>query len=142
MKLNPDCIRTVLLEIEKSWKIEQLDDGNLLMDGMLIQSLYDALPKFEKADIFYSLYNLDQAGYVDLSIQWADGGVPYFCMINHMTYAGHEFLNQIRDNKHWGLIKKGLTAVGNYSLDAISAVAEGIANAAIAAFLKESGLTS
>lgn len=142
MKLNPDCIRAVLLEIEKSWKIEELDDGNLYMDGIMLQTICDALPKFEKADIFYSLYNLDQAGYVDLNVQWADGGIPYYCMINHMPYAGHEFLNQIRDNNHWGLIKKGLGAVGNYSLNAISAVAEGVANAAISAFLKEAGLTS
>lgn len=140
MKLNPDCIRAVMLEIEKSWKITECEDGTLEMGSLNIYDLYNALPKFDKADIFYSVFNLDQVGYIDLNIQWASGGIPYYCVINHMTYAGHEFLDQIRDNKHWGLIKKGLSTVGNYSLSAISAVAEGVANAAISAFLKEAGL--
>lgn len=134
MILNPDCIRAVLLEVEKSWKIEEYDNV-LQMGSINIEDLYKALPKYSKADIFYAAYNLDQIGYLDLSITWADGGIPYYCVINHMNYAGREFLDQIRDNKHWGLIKKGLSAVGNYSLNAISAIAEGVTSAAISTFL-------
>ena len=140
MKLNPDCIRAVMLEIEKTWELEIDDSGNIGLGNIPIEAMYQALPKYDKKDIFYSLYNLDQAGYIDLYVLWGDGGIAYCSTINHMTYAGHEFLDRIRDSKHWMTIKKGLDSVRGYSLDAISAVAEGVANAAIAAALKELGL--
>ena len=137
MKLKPDCIRDVMIEIENTWELELDGHGNINMPTIPISDMYDALPRHDKRDIFYSLYNLQQAGYVDLTIVWTDGGIAYHCQINRMTYDGHEFLNQIRDAKHWSKIKKGLDAVRNYSLDAISAMAEGVANAAIAAALNE-----
>lgn len=137
MKLNPDCIRAVMLEIEKSWEIGTDDRENIYMGNLGIESLYKALPDYDKKEIFYTLYNLDQARYIDLTVLWADGGIVYHCTVNHMTFEGHEFLNRIRDHKNWSKVKKGLDAVRNYSLDAISAVSEGIANAAIAAAIKE-----
>lgn len=138
MKLNPDCIRAVMLEIEKSWKLETDYKGNIRMGTLDINTLYEALPNFDKKDIFYSLYNLHQAEYLELSIFWADGGVAYDCTVNYMTFTGHQFLDKIRDTQNWSKVKKGLDVVRNYSLDAITALAEGIANAAIAAALKES----
>lgn len=140
MKLNPDCIRAVMLEIEKSWKIQECENGELQMGSLHIDDLCSALPKYTKADIFYTIFNLEQIGYIDADIEWAHGRIPYRCCINHLSFAGHEFLNQIRDNKCWSLVKQGLSSIGNYSLNAISAVAEGFANAAISVFLKESGL--
>lgn len=136
MKLNTDCIRAVLLEIEKSWELKDDNCQNIRMESLNIDSLYHALPEYDKKDIFYSLYNLDQAGYVDVSILWADGGTVYNCAINHMTYKGHQFLDQIRDTTRWSKIKRGIDAVRNYSLAAISAMAEGITSAAIASYLK------
>ena len=140
MKLNTDCIRAVMLEIEKSLKITVDAAGVIQMDDLSICSLYVALPKYDKADIFYALFNLEQAGYLDLTTIWADGGLALDCTINHMTFEGHEFLDRIRDPKHWSVIKSGLSAVRNYSLDAINAIAGGVTSAAIAAYLEHNPL--
>ena len=140
MKLNPDCIRAVLLEIENSWELRLDDSGNIRKESMNLVALNNALPDFDKRDVFYSVLNLQQAGFLDAKIQYAANGMVYYCSINHMTYAGHQFLDRIRDTKNWSKIKAGLDHVRNYSLDAITALAEGVANAAIAAFLKEQGL--
>lgn len=137
MKLNPDCIRAVMIEIEKMWELDIDYHGNIRMGNLDINTLYQALPEFDKKDVFYSLYNLDQAGYIDISIMWADGGVAYYCTVNHMTFSGHEFLNKIRDTKNWNKVQKGLNAVRNYSLDAITALSEGFTNAAISTVLNE-----
>lgn len=137
MKLNPDCIRAVMIEVEKSWNLETDAGGNIAMGSLNINQLYKALPDYEKKDIFYCVYNLEQAGYLDLSIIWADGRIAYRCTINHMTYAGHEFLDKIRDPKQWSAVKNGLNAVRNYSLDAINAIASGVTTAAIAAYLEK-----
>lgn len=140
MKLNPDCIRAVMLEIEKSWELKVESSGSIRKEPLRIAHLYESLPDYDRTDIFYSVFNLQQAGYLDAKIQYAANGSVYYCAINHMTYAGHEFLDRVRDSKNWAKVKAGLDHVRNYSLDAISAVAEGVANAAIAAFLKEQGL--
>lgn len=135
MKLNPDCIRSVLLEIEKSWELTTTSDDLLKMGNLSIESIYKALPDYNKKDIFYSLYNLEQAGYVNMDVFWADGGV-YHCCINYMTYNGHKFLDTVRDSKRWAGVKKGLDVVRSYSLDVITSIAEGITSAAISKYLE------
>ncbi len=140
MKLNPDCLRAVMLEVEKSWSVSINDRGYIQMDSIQIENLYESIDDFEKQDIFYSVYNLEQVGYLDVTFSRADGGVMYDCTINYMTFKGHEFLNSIRDEDNWKGIKKGLNAIRNYSLDAISAVANGIASAGISAFIKSLNL--
>lgn len=139
MKIDTDCLRAVMLEIEKSQRFVVGSEGEVEKIPLPISSLYAALSQYPKEDIFYSLFNLEQAGYVDLSIQWISGRV-YNCSINHMTYSGHEFLNRIRDSKKWTIVKKGLVAVRDYSLSAISAVSEGVANAALTKFLEKDDL--
>ena len=130
MKLNHECMREVLLEIEKIHRVFVNENDSVEKEFLTIHALYKALPQYGKEEIFYCLFNLEQAGYVSLSTQWISGSV-YNCSINHMTYAGHEFLDKIRDPQRWTFIKKGLSAVRNYSLAAISAVAEGATTAAI-----------
>lgn len=139
MKLNYDCIRDVLLEIEKSQMVSTSADGDVQMEALWIEKIYSALPKYSKEDIFYSLFNLEQAGYVDLSIQWMSGCVRN-CAINHMTFMGHEFLNSIRDSKRWKAIKSGLSVIKDYSLSAIGEIAHGATSALINTFLENTQL--
>lgn len=136
MKLNSDCIRSVMLMIEEKWELGTDPNGNIRMGYIGLRQLCTALPEYSKEDIFYSLYNLEQAGYLDLSILWAGGRVAIECDVNYITYEGHEFLNRIRDTKRWTIIKGGLNAVRDYSLSAISSVAEGVANAAISKYVE------
>ena len=133
MKLNVECIRSVMLQLEET--LSFTDDGTYLVKNFVtLEHLCKLLPGYTKADIFYSLYNLDQAGYISASIHWGNGAV-YECSVNHMTYAGHEFLDKIRDGGQWDKIKRITSAIRNYSLSAIFAAAEGITNAAIAGLL-------
>jgi len=134
LKLNIECMREVLLVIEKDLEYFTNDEGEVEKATLYLRDISNAIPNFSQEDIFYSLYNLDQAGYVDISVKWLSGAV-YSCAINNMTYTGHEFLESIRDPKCWGLIKKGVSSVSNFSLAAISAIAEGITSAAITTYL-------
>lgn len=138
MKLNPECMRDVMLQIEKLWKIEIDDRGNIKNGFLHISVLYSALPSYTKEDIYYSLFNLKQAGYIEVSNMPFDNSISEYC-VNHMTFAGHEFLNRVRDTKNWSKIQKGMNALRNYSLDAITALSEGFTTAAISAVVKELG---
>lgn len=136
MKLDTNCVRDVLLAIEELQRVFVNDDGDVEKEALWINDLYAALPGYGREVVFYTLYNLEQAGYIDLTVQWISGCVN-MCAINHMTYEGHEFLESIRDSRQWTSVKKGLAAVRNYSLSAISSVAEGITNAAISSYLAQ-----
>lgn len=135
MKLNHECIRSVMLKIEELQQYVLSDDGNIENHALHFEPLCKALPKFSKEDIFYSLDIMEQAGYISLSTNWANNRL-YGCAVNYMTFAGHEFLDSIRDPKHWRTIKNGLSAVCNFSLSTISSIAEGVTTAAISAYLQ------
>lgn len=136
MNLDANCVRDVLLAVEGLQRVFVNDDGDVEKGELWVDDLYAALPNYGKEVVFYTLYNLEQAGYIDLSVQWINNCVN-LCAINHMTYEGHEFLESIRDSKQWTSVKKGLSAIRNYSLSAISSVAEGVTNAAISSYLAQ-----
>lgn len=136
MKLNLDCIRAVMLAIESKHRITIDDDNNADIGTIWFDELYSDLKNFSKEDIFYSLYNLDQAGYVNTTLVDGDSHIT-FCAVNYMTYEGHEFLEKIRDSKRWKFVKAAGGAVRNFSLDAINQIANGATSALIEAFLEQ-----
>ena len=95
------------------------------------------MPTYSKEDVFYAIFNLDQAGYISASINWI-GSYVQDCAINYMTYSGHQFLDKIRDDNRWNRVKTGLSVIRDFSLSAINSVAEGMTNAAINAYLQKS----
>ena len=135
MKLNSDCIRAVMLKLEDMLSMESDDRHHMFMRSVRLEELCDAVPRFSPEDVFYSLHNLEQAGYVELTTQYADGGILMYCYVDDITFLGHEFLNRIRDAKHWTTIKACLAKVQDYSLSAISSIAEGVTKAAMDKYL-------
>lgn len=134
MVLNSDCVRDVLIAIEKMQHYVTNEDGEIVKEYLLIEDIYSELPMYSKEDIYYTLFSLDQAGLVNISAQWASDSL-YFCAINYLTFSGHEFLAKVRDADRWHGIKNALPAIRNYSLDAINAISQGMTSAAISAFL-------
>ena len=129
MKLNQDCIRSVLIYLESVPYIKVNDDGGAVFSDVSVRKMYDRLPDYTKEDVCYSVFNLAQAGYINASDHARDNAMH--STVNYITYTGHEFLESIRDDSRWKNIKKCLGAVRSYSLSAMSAVAEGITGAAI-----------
>ena len=136
MKLNADCIRDVLLELEKSLTYSTDEAGRLEKNSVSLHELDCILIRYKKEDIFYTLSNLEQAGYIRMTVNGAGNSV-YLCLVNCITFQGHEFLEKIRSDHAWGKVKAGTEAIRNYSLDAISAIANGVASAAITAYLEK-----
>lgn len=130
MKLNVECIRDVLIEIESQHRVESKADGLISIQRLDIESIYEQLPRYRREDVYYSVLMLKEAEYILIDETYVMGGVCS-CKILRMTYAGHEFLAKIRDDKQWGNVQKALGVVRNYSISAISAIAEGVTSAAI-----------
>lgn len=131
MILNSDCIRAVLLAVERA-------PFNAALD---LDDLVQQLPAFTKDELWYTCLKLDEGGFLTLITATIPRSLrPGILNIVDLTYQGHEFLSRIRDEKRWSATKKVLSAVGDYSLAAVSAVAEGVTSAAISAHFQQTGL--
>ena len=61
MKLNPDCVRSVLLYLEEN----QLMDDKGLINPIYSSKLPDKLTKYKNSDVLYSIKQLDEYGYIE-----------------------------------------------------------------------------
>lgn len=122
MILNYDCLRDVLLVLEKNLTF----DDDLAFVDLNLDKLFtfDSLSKYTKEDIYYCVYNLLEIGFVDGTLKLADGGMPYHCDISNITYEGHEFLQSIKSDTVWENIKSKLKPIAGLSIPLITEVAK------------------
>ena len=120
MKLNPDCVRDVLLAVE-SCPFEQV---------LNLETLSASLPDYSENDLCYTCLKLDEGGYLTLvSIDNMRSYRPGIKCIVDLTYQGHEYLNTIRDPKIWSKAKAAAQSLGNFSLKTLGLIAQEIAKA-------------
>ena len=120
MKLNLDCVRAVLLQIEMLPFNEQIAFKNLCAN----------LTEYTKDDVSYSCIKLKEAGYIEATITHSDTA-QIVLRISDITFSGHQFLANIRENKIWNGTKAICEQIGSKSLDAVAAVATNIVTALI-----------
>ena len=115
MKLNYDCVRSVLLTVEKSKTI----DEELNLNPLTVEQL----PKYEDNEILYTIEKLKEAGYINAALQFAAG---HFIdgAVSSTTYSGHEYLDNIREPDVWRKVKAMLKNAGATTLPLISQAAQ------------------
>ena len=101
MKINYDCMRDVLIALEKLITIDQ----ELKFSIVSLPDLQKELPKQNDQDIVYSVIMLEQAGYIKATIKYASNAV-YVILISGITIDGHRYLDSIRSPKIWTAIKE------------------------------------
>lgn len=99
MKRDMDLIRKILLEAEQ-------DNSDHGLSDFLI-------PGFTQEQIGYHVYLLKNAGLVEGYIGFDNGSVNVGSYdINRMTFAGHDFLDAIRDDVVWTKRKEKVIEFG------------------------------
>jgi hypothetical protein len=119
MKLNYDCVRSVLLTVEKSKTI----DEELNLNPLTVETIFEQLPKYEDNEILYTIEKLKEAGYINAALQLAAG---HFIdgAVSSTTYSGHEYLDNIREPDVWRKVKAMLKNAGATTLPLISQAAQ------------------
>lgn len=119
MKLNYDCVRSVLLTVEKSKTI----DEELNLNPLTVETIFEQLPKYEDNEILYTIQKLKEAGYINAALQFAAG---HFIdgAVSSITYSGHEYLDNIREPEVWRKVKAMLKNAGAITLPLISQAAQ------------------
>lgn len=110
MKLKHDCVRKTMLYLEKN-----LELNDLIMDYQI------EIEKFSKEDITYTISKLAEAGYINAKTFGYDNLINYG--ISSITWNGHEFLDNIRDNNVWKNTKQILSSFSSTSLRMIENIA-------------------
>lgn len=135
MKLNPDCIRDVLLYLEDN--LSYVEDETSLIEHNTITAttiVNDLREKYdyEADDIKYSIEKLLEIRYiVSHNIVTGDNRSIISCPISDITYDGHQFLNTIRPDTIWQATKKGASKIGLMSMHTLSTIAMEIAKAVV-----------
>ena len=128
MRLNMDCVRDILLACESFGP-----EHTPVMVGDIASVCKN---EWNTLDLKYTISRMCEGHLISGMTLNGDAELEQQVpAIFSITWDGHQFLEKIRDEKTWAKTKTALTAVRNYSLSAISAIAEGITTAAINAYL-------
>lgn len=111
MKLNNDCVRDLLLYIEQNVGVEDYVDIATL-----------DLSPYTTEDLIYTSQKLNEAGYINAKIsKYVDGDCDVY--INSLTWNGHKFLDNIRDDNVWKTTKGVVSKFSSVSLSVIENIA-------------------
>ncbi len=112
MKLNQDCIRDLLLYLEE----------NLTYDNFItINSI--KIKDYSSIDLIYTADKLIEAGYLECIRRHSlDDECPTI-IAKSITYKGHQFLDNIRDDKVFVKTKSVLSSLKFVSIEVFSETA-------------------
>lgn len=123
MRLNPDCVRDILLTVE-----EEIVGKRFIS---LPAPSFERLQKYSDEEVFYHVRQCDLAG---MLYKVSPIGQTRF-LIQDLTPNGHEFLANIRKDTIWNKTKETAASVGSFSLGALTQIATGVVQAMITAHL-------
>ena len=129
MKLNPNCIRDILLYLEENLELSSKLEY-ILID---VHTIADAL-SYPLPEVVNTLVVLNEAGFLYVSTDYA-GNKIIMCDVVRLTYKGYQFLETIRPKTIWEKVIGICTKFGSFSLDFIARVATQIAVGAIPTLL-------
>ncbi len=119
MRLNNECVRDLLLAIEENLGIN---------DKVSIDDF--ELPNYSNDELIYTALKLIEAGFINGdSSKMIDGSI--FVYVSSLTWDGHKFLDNIRDNEVWRKTKSIVSKFSSVSLGIISNVAAQVITALI-----------
>lgn len=139
MKLDPDCVRDLMLFCEEHTYIKTEEIGGytaaryhvLYVDSM---RLVPPLNKYDAGALIYHIIQLSESGYLatdfhfDPVENFRHNELP---TIYYVTPKGHEFIATIAEKAQWEKTSRMLRSFGSVSLAVIETISKGIASAAI-----------
>lgn len=132
MKLNVDCIRDILLFIEKNiGYIDKDDDAPMIHDEMaqIVLISQTQFYKYNNEETSRAVEVLIEEGYIKCKgkIQYtADGDLEY-ARVAGLSIKGYAILENLRNDTIWNAIKNRTKKVGKVSLGCLLSVSEQLA---------------
>lgn len=115
MKLELDNIRNILLDLEENLGYSQTFDNN---DLIFRAKQLNISPQ----SYFYTIEKLGEANFINITYNKTK--FQNIIHVESITYSGHQFLENIRNDKNWKKTKAVAKSAGNTSIKIISTIAE------------------
>ncbi|ACZ07700.1 Uncharacterised protein [Sebaldella termitidis] len=116
MKLNPDCIRDILL-----WVEDVITPRNSIV--VYKNSIPERLNKYSEDEF---IYHIRQCFYHKFLVPTQMKLTSSLFQIKDLSPEGHKFLANIRENTNWNKTKKIANTIGTNSLDALKDIASNV----------------
>ncbi len=114
MKLDHECIRDLLLYLENNLNY----GGQININNLKIKS-------YNKETLMYTADKLIEAEYLNAKICW-NYTEPRIIMIESISFKGHQFLDNIRDDSVWKDTKNVLSKFKSTSINFVADVSSQI----------------
>lgn len=114
MKRNMDLLRLILLKLEAIDENEKQGIWHLTGNDLPIEGF-----SWEQVRYHYDLSV--EAGLVDQGGRGVMNGI----MFRRLTWAGHDFVDAVRDDDIWRKTRQGASAAGGFSVDLLKDLAKG-----------------
>jgi len=114
MKLNPDCIRSILLTLEEHTGFipaVEISEDNFMEFPLLTEYTY--------TEIVYHINQCDYDGYFIECVRRIDESFLIF----DISPKAHKFLSDIRSESNWNAIKAKAKEIGSNSLPVLTQIA-------------------
>lgn len=117
MRLNPDCIRDILLTVE------DVTDSTQMFNYYKDSNIPKRLNKYSHNEI---LYHFQQCNMAELIVGYRpfDGGDSV--IISDLSPYGHQFLANVRQDNIWDSTKEIAGKIGSKSLDALIQISSSV----------------
>lgn len=129
IKLNHECVRDVLLFVEENIDV-----------GYAAASQNIKIGEYSTDDINYACLKLYEGGFLNGQPQPKNIAMHTWIIIYGLTWNGHEFLGNIREEKSWQKTKKIVDKIGSVSLNILSSTASKVILGLINQELAKAGL--
>lgn len=130
MKLNPDCIRDVLLYLEENLSYNHKRKDSIEHNSIIMHKISEDLHNekgYEIDDINYSIEKLIEIRYIipETELREHNNSILY-CPISDISYSGHMFLGTIRSKTLWEATKSKARQIGGMSIQSLSMISSAI----------------
>ncbi len=130
MKLNPDCIRDLLICLETHLEMS----NNCHLGSVSLNQIQESeeMRLYDQKEIVYTMLKLIEARFVIGKVSYGgkDSKIT-MAYIDDITWDGHQFLNTVRPDTVWQATKKGASKLGLMSVHALSGIAMKLAETII-----------
>ncbi|NFL75523.1 DUF2513 domain-containing protein [Clostridium sporogenes] len=113
MRLNPDCIRDILLTVEESTGFNST---------MYYPDDYELLSKYSNNEVLYHIKQCELSELIT-EVSWF---IDSACAIHDLSPEGHKFLADIRSDTTWNKTKEISKKVGSSSISALKEIATAV----------------
>lgn len=133
MRLNHDYVRDILLFIEENLNYKDSDSITPYMHKEISNRQLltnEKFSKYNKSELSYALEQLLQIGFISCADRpFFHNGNLQNARIIGLTWEGHIFLDNIRNDTIWNAVKEKSKKIGKVSIAAMASAAGAIANA-------------